>query len=95
VTVTAYQRRKFSVRYTKRDVELLAFVDQSHGNLGGPATKHIMQREYAEYGLVAFQIYRFFNSDAYCKRNASYQPTRPTPIPIGERRKPRLEGCPG
>ena len=28
VRVTAYQRRKFAVRYTKRDVELLAYVDQ-------------------------------------------------------------------
>ena len=41
------------------------------------------------------QIYRFRNSEAYRKRNTSYQPTRPTPIPIGERRKPRPEGRPG
>jgi transposase InsO family protein len=104
VTVTAYQRRKFAVRYTKRDVELLAYVDRSHGNLSGPATKHILQREYAEYGQAAFQgiaqvsvaqIYRFRNSAAYRKHNTSYQPTRPTPIPIGERRKPRPQGRPG
>jgi len=104
VRVTAYQRRKFAVRYTKRDVELLAYVDQSHGNLSGPATKHILQREYAEYGQAAFQqialisvahIYRLRNSPAYRKRNTSYQPTRPTPIPIGERRKPRPQGRPG
>jgi hypothetical protein len=104
VTVTAYQRRKFAARYTKGDVELLAYVDHSHGNLSGPATKHILQREYAEYGQAAFQriaqisvaqIYRFRNSAAYRKRNTSYQPTRPTPIPIGERRKPRPQGRPG
>jgi hypothetical protein len=41
------------------------------------------------------QIYRFRNSEGYRKRNASYQPTRPTAIPIGERRKPRPEGRPG
>ena len=41
------------------------------------------------------QIYRFRNSAAYRKRNTSYQPTRPTPIPIGERRKPRPQGRPG
>ena len=41
------------------------------------------------------QIYRFRNSEAYRKRNTSYQPTRPTPIPIGERRKPQPEGRPG
>lgn len=104
VTVTAYQRRKFASRYTKADVELLAYVDQSHGNLSGPATKHILQRECAAYGQAAFQriaqisvaqIYRWRNSEAYRKRNTSYQPTRPTPIPIGERRKPRPQGRPG
>src|SRR5664279_4168523 len=104
VTVTAYRRRKFAVRYTKADVELLAYVDRSHGNLSGPATKHILQREYQEYGQAAFvrlaqisvaQIYRFRNSEAYRKRNTSYQPTRPTPISIGERRKPRPQGRPG
>jgi hypothetical protein len=41
------------------------------------------------------QIYRFRNAEVYRKRNTSYQPTRPTPIAIGERRKPRLEGRPG
>lgn len=95
VTVTAYQRRKFAACYTKADVELLAYVDHSHGNLSGPATRHILQREFAEYGQAAFeriaqisvaQIYRFRNSAVYRKRNTSYQPTRPTPIPIGERR---------
>jgi hypothetical protein len=29
------------------------------------------------------------------KKNTTYQPTRPTPIPIGERRKPRPQGRPG
>jgi hypothetical protein len=79
-------------------------VDRSHGNLSGPATKHILQREHHEYGQAAFerlaqisvaQIYRFRNSEGYRKRNTSYQPTRPTPIPIGERRKPRPAGRPG
>lgn len=104
VKAIAYRRRKFPARYTRADVELLAHVDRSHGNLSGPATRRILQREYGEYGQQAFerlarisvaQIYRFRNSEAYRKRNASYQPTRPTPIPIGERRKPRPEGRPG
>lgn len=104
VKVTAYQRRKFPARYTKADVDLLAYVDKHHGNLSGPATRHILQREYAEYGQAAFhriaeisvaQIYRIRNSEGYRKRNSSYQPTRPTPTPIGERRKPRPQGRPG
>ena len=104
VKAAPYQRRRFGHRYTKADVELLAYVDKSHGNLSGPATKRILEREYREYGQSAYQrlagisvaqIYRFRNSEAYRKRNTSYQPTRPTPIPIGKRRKPRPLGRPG
>ena len=104
VKAAPYQRRKFATRYTKPDVELLAYVDKSHGNLSGPATKRILEREYSEYGQSAYQrlagisvaqIYRFRNSEAYRKQNTSYQPTRPTLIPIGERRKPQPQGRPG
>ena len=104
VTAALYQRRKFANRYTKADVDLLAYVDKWRGNLSGPATKRILEREYSEYGQSAYQrlagisvaqIYRFRNAEAYRKRNTSYQPTRPTPIPIGQRRKPRPRGQPG
>jgi hypothetical protein len=104
VKAAPYQRRKFPARYTAADLELLAYVDKAHGNLSGPATKRILEREYSEYGQSAYerlagisvaQIYRSRNSEAYRKRNTSYQPTRPTPIPIGERRKPRPQGRPG
>lgn len=104
VKAATYQRKKFPSRYTGSDVELLAYVDKAHGNLSGPATKRILEREYSEYGQSAYerlahisvaQIYRFRNSEAYRKRNTSYQPTRPTSIPIGERRKPRPQGRPG
>ena len=99
-----YQRTKFATRYTKSDVELLAYVDKSHGNLSGPTTKRILERECNEYGQSEYerlagisvaQVYGFRNSEAYRKRNTSYQPTRPTPIPIGERCKPRPQGRPG
>jgi hypothetical protein len=72
--------------------------------LAGPATKRILEREFNEYGQAAYgrlsgisvaQIYRFRNTVAYRKRNTSYQPTRPTVIPIGERRKPQPQGRPG
>jgi transposase InsO family protein len=104
VKAAAYQRRKFATRYTAGDVDLLAYVDRAHGNLSGPATKRILEREYADYGQAAYQrlarisvaqIYRFRNSAAYRQRNTTYRPTRPTVIPIGERRKPRPQGWPG
>jgi transposase InsO family protein len=104
VKAAEYRRTKFATRYTAGDVTLLAYVDQAHGNLSGPATKRILEREYFDYGQAAYarlagisvaQIYRFRNSAAYRKRNTTYQPTRPTVIRIGERRKPRPHGSPG
>ena len=104
VTAVSYQRTRFSTIYTAADVELLAYVDRAHGNLSGPATRRILEREYSEYGQAAYQrlagisvahLYRVRSTEAYRKRNISYQPTRPTPVPIGERRKPRPQGSPG
>jgi len=90
--------------YTAADVDLLAYVDRAHGNLSGPATRRILEREFIEYGQAAYQrlagisvahLYRLRNTEGYRKRNTSYQPTRPTPISIGERRKPQPQGKPG
>jgi len=104
VKAVAYQRTKFGTRYTPTDIGLLAYVDKAHGNLSGPATKRILEREYWDYGQAVYarlsaisvaQIYRFRNSAAYRQRNTTYQPTRPIVIPIGERRKPQPHGLPG
>jgi transposase InsO family protein len=104
VTAVSYQRTRFPTIYTAADVGLLAYVDRAHGNLSGPATRRILEREYSEYGQAAYQrlagisvahLYRVRSTEAYRKRNISYQPTRPTPVPIGERRKPRPQGSPG
>lgn len=104
VKAAVYQRKKFTTRYTATDVGLLAYVDKAHGNLSGPAIKRILEREYLDYNQAAYerlsaisvaQIYRFRNSAAYRQRNTTYQPTRPTVIPIGERRKPQPHGLPG
>jgi len=104
VVLAPYERKRFPTIYTATDVELLAYVDRAHGNLSGPATKRILEREHNEYGQAAYQrlagisvphLYRLRNTENYRKRNTSYQPTRPTPIPIGERRKPQPQGKPG
>ena len=104
VKAAVYERTKFATRYTAADVDLLAYVDKAHGNLSGPATRRILEREYSDYEQAAYvrlasisvaHLYRLRNSSAYRKRNTSYQPTRPTPIPIGERRKPQPRGEPG
>ena len=48
VAVTKYEWKRFSARYTESDVNLLACVDQAHGNLSGPATQRILEREHDE-----------------------------------------------
>ena len=104
VKAIPYQRRRFPVQYKQTDLELLAYVDKAHGNLSGHATRRILEREYTEYGQAAYErlafisvahLYRLRNTKAYRKRNLSYQPTRPSIAPIGERRKPRPNGKPG
>jgi transposase InsO family protein len=104
VVAAHYQRSRFPTFYTAADVDLLAYVDRAHGNLSGPATKRILEREYQDYGQAVYQrlagisvahLYRLRNSAAYRKRNTTYRPTRPTPIPIGERRQPQPQGKPG
>lgn len=104
VIAAPYQRRRFPALYTAADVGLLAYVDRAHGNLSGPATRKILEREYSEYGQAAYQrlagisvahLYRLRHTADYRKRNTSYQPTRPARIPIGERRKPQPQGVPG
>lgn len=104
VRAPVYQRRKFAARYTEADVRLLAYVDQMHGSLSGPATQRILQREHHQFGQAVFQrlasisvaqIYRFRATTAYRKHNTAYRSTRPTPVSIGERRKPAPEGRPG
>ena len=104
VPVTVYQRTKFTARYTRTDVNLLVRVDKAHGNLSGPATKRILEREHQEYAQAVYeqvaqisvaQLYRIRNSEDYRRSNTTYQPTKPTVIRIGERRKPQPGNRPG
>ena len=44
VQVTVYRRRRFTQRYTRADIELLASVDEAHETLSGPATRRILER---------------------------------------------------
>ncbi len=75
-------------RQPERAGDQSGYWSASTANTARPRTQRLA-------GISVAQIYRFRNSEAYRKRNTSYQPTRPTPIPIGERRKPRPQGRPG
>jgi transposase InsO family protein len=99
-----YRRHGFRKRYTGEDVELLAAVDEAHGTLSGPATQKILQRAAYDFGETKFkrlsklsvaQLYRLRQSRQYRQQRVSYQPTRPTAVSIGERRRPDPNGRPG
>jgi len=90
--------------FTRRPMwELLAYVDKAHGNLSGPATRTSgagVQR--IPSGCLSAGVWDLggapvpvAHTAAYRKRNTGYQPTRPTPILIGERRRPQPHGVPG
>lgn len=104
VRVLPYRRHRFSRTFTDQDVSLLARVDQSHKVLSGPATKHILEREYLVYGRPAFvrlasisvsHLYNLRGLRLYRETNRTFRKTRPTQVPIGERRKPEPNGAPG
>lgn len=104
VQLRTYRRHRFVSRYTSADSELLAAVDEAHGTLSGPATRRILEREYRVFGDARYQrlarisaahIYNLRRSRVYRQRRVSYQPTKPTPVCIGERRAPQPNGRPG
>lgn len=104
VRVKSGRRHRFPQRYTRADIELLAQVDEAHEGLSGPATRRILEREFREYGKVKFErlaaisnghLYNLRRHTHYRQRRRVYQKTRPTTIPIGERRRPDPQGRPG
>jgi transposase InsO family protein len=104
VTLRPSKRRRFPRKYTERDVTLLAQVDRAHERLSGPATLCILQREYQKFGKTEFQrlagisvshVYNLRGSASYRKQAAMFEPTRPTPVSIAERRRPDPQGRPG
>jgi transposase InsO family protein len=99
-----YRRRRFPRRYTGEDIALLANLDAAHETLSGPATKKLLQRACYNFHDRRYQslacisvahLYRLRASRAYRERRIKYQATRPTPVSIGERRKPEPRGRPG
>lgn len=104
VEAKVYLRQRFAAKYTPADTALLAQVDRAHERLSGPATQRILKREYAEFGNRKFarlaeisvaHLYNLRHSAAYRKVAAVFEPTRPNPVSIAERRRPDPRGEPG
>src|SRR5258708_1939912 len=104
IEVAPYRRHRFPQRYTRADVELLAWVDEAHENLSGPATRRILEREYQLHGKPEYarlaaisgaHLYNLRQQPRYRERRLCYVKTRPTAVAIGERRPPDAQGRPG
>ena len=101
---TQYKRHRFPRHYTSEDIILLARTDELHDCLSGPATKKIMEREWAVYGHTEFRnisrisiahLYNLRRSLFYRSFNKRYTKTKPTVVQIGERARPSPGGIPG
>jgi len=97
-------RRRFPVKYTTQDLELLIEVDRAHQRLSGPATRRIIEREWQVFGRKEYahlaqisvaHLYNLRNSVGYRQRAAEFTQTNPSAIAIGERRRPDPQGRPG
>jgi transposase InsO family protein len=99
-----YKRHCFPSRYTTADIVLLARTDQLHDYLSGPATKKIMEREWAIYRHSDFRnisrisiahLYNLRRSYLYRSITKRYTRTKPATVKIGERARPVPGGSPG
>lgn len=98
------QGRRFTARYTPADIALLAEVDEAHETLSGPATQKILYRQFHDFAEAGYErlaeisvahIYNLRKRRGYRERRMVFTKTRPTPVAIGERRKPEPGGRPG
>ena len=93
--------RPFRRRYTDADVALLAKVDETYGQLSGPATKEVLRRQCEAHGDERFRrLASISNGHIHNPRNRRRRgglvvhKTRPTPVNIAARRKPTPNGSP-
>ena len=94
----------FRGRFTATDVALLADMDALHGTVSGPATKKLMERAYHLFGDARFErlagisvshLYNLRGGTQYQRTRRHWTKTRPTGVPIGQRRAPQPNGRPG
>jgi len=97
-------RTSFARTYTGADILLLAKTDTLHGTLSGLATKKLIERAYGLFGDARYQrlaaisvahLYNLRQRPSYQHQRQVWTKTRPTGIPIGERRAPAPNNRPG
>jgi len=94
----------FPRRFTVTDVAMLAEVDVLHGTVSGPSTKKLMERALLIFGDARFErlagisvshLYNLRRGTPYQRTRRHWTKTRPTGVPIGQRRAPQPNGSPG
>ncbi len=104
ITAHETKRHRFSRIYTPEDIACLIKTDEAHNRLSGPATKRILEREYGvfhkeEYRRISeissAHIYNLRGTRQYTSHAKFFVKTRPSPVNIGERRRPDPQGQPG
>lgn len=97
-------RTSFARTYTSADILLLAHTDTLHGTLSGLATKKLMERAYVIFDDARYQrlatisvahLYNLRQRPGYQRQRQVWTRTRPTTVPIGERRAPTPNNRPG
>jgi transposase InsO family protein len=97
-------RYAFPRRFTATDVAVLADMDALHGTVSGPATKKLMERACHLFGDARFErlagisvshLYNLRGGNQYQRTRRHWTKTRPTGVPIGQRRAPQPNGLPG
>lgn len=104
LVLSSTKRNKFPRRYTAEDITLVIETDKAHSRLSGKATKKIFEREHDIFGNTEFarlkdisvsHIYNLRDTRQYTSHTLFFTKTKPTGVPIGERRKPDPQGQPG
>ena len=94
----------FRRRFTATDVALLADMDARHRTVSGPATKKLMERAFLVFedarferlaGISVSHLYNLRGGTQYQRTRRHWTKTRPTGVPIGQRRAPQPNGRPG
>ena len=91
----------FLRRFTATDVAVLADMDAVHGTVSGPATKKLMERALLLFGdarcerlagISVSHLYNLRRGTPYQRTRRHWTKTRPTGVPIGQRRAPQPNG---
>ena len=94
----------FKRKYTKKDVRLLAAMDERHDTPCGHAIKKLRERAYGVYGETEYKtlsaisvshLYNLRKSTIYSRHRRHFEKTRSKPSTIGERRKLQPNGMAG